>query len=282
MLLIKQLSLAFYNAALSQFSEKDFLAAGFSRDYFSSLLDIQFDKRFHVIAIEDGLQDIGATPNKPCTYKFSFHNVKDFVSQASVLDGISTSAFQDGAPLLHIAELIANSQAILTDDAMAQAIQRQAAGVTILGNPRGQVLSPNETTTLLAPFIISCPSSNMPLPLVASPRLTVTQKGPFKQNQLISFSVGNGTLPSSFFVMYISGDNTKSVFPTNVRNNTFKAPTGSNMAGQTYVFVSSINTNAAGAFEQSEAGILFGPTVIEMLPLSRNATVFDSGFPNTP
>lgn len=199
-----------------------------------------------------------------------------------MLDGISTSAFQDGAPLLSIAQLIANSQAVLADDAMAQAIQRQAAGVTILGNPRGQGLGPNETTTLLAPFIISCPSSNMPLPLVAFPPLTVTQSGPFKQNQLISFSVGNGTLPRSFFVTYISGDNTKSVFPTNIRNITFEAPTGSNMAGQTYAFVSSINTNTSGEFKQSEAGILFGPTVIEMLPLSRNVTVFDSGFPNTP
>jgi hypothetical protein len=235
-----------------------------------------------VIAIENALEEVGVTPNQPCSYKFTFQNVKDFVAQAFKLDGISTSAFQDGSTLLTVTQLIDNAQSILTADAMAQAIQRQAAGLTILANPRGQQLSPNETTTLLAPFIVGCPPPTTPLGLVAFPPLQVTQTGPFKQNQVISFSVSNGTLPSSFFVTYISGDNTKSVFPKSVRNNTFTAPTGDNMSGQTYVVVSDVNTNATGAFQQLDGDTLFGPTVIEMLPLGRNVTLFDSGFPNTP
>lgn len=247
------------------------------------MLDIQFDKRFHVIAIENGLGELGVRPNAPCTYRFAFRNVTDFVTQASVLDGIETSAFQDGASLLTITGLIDNSQGILTDVAMAAAIQRQAANKTILGNPRGQVLSPNETTTLLAPFNVSCPATNMALPLVTFPPLNITSAAtrPFRQNASISFTVGNGTLPPSFFVTYISGLNTKSVIPTNISRNTFSAPVGDNMAGQTYVFVSSNNTNATGAFETIEPDILFGPTVLEVQPLPRNVTLFDSGLPNT-
>lgn len=270
---IKQLSVAFYQKALSQFSLSDFFKTGHLVAYYNNLLDITFDEVFHVALLTDALHDIGVKPNQPCDFTFPFHNVPEFIELASVLEGITTDAFVGISSLLQTPELNRNAEAILAVDAMHTAIQRAEAGLVILANPRKQPITPNQVSTLLAPFIISCASSNMPNGSHPFPPLQVDAHGIFKQLSLLPLSITNGELPSTFFATFISGDNVKTSFPTHIDGRTFKAPVGENMAGQTYVVVSNVNNN--GTLDDSN--IVFGPTVFEAEPLPRNISAFDSG-----
>jgi hypothetical protein len=181
------------------------------------------------------------------------------------------------APLLQTPELFKNAQAILLVEGVHNALQRQASRETVIANPRGQPLTPNEVLTLLAPYIISYPSTNIVLPFTPFPPLTVIHPefGPFKQNAPIAlFIPRNSTLAETFFVTFLSGTNTKAQFPFDInrKTNTFKADVGRNMAGQTYVFVSNSSSNRTF----SESDILFGPAVIEVAPLPRNISAFDN------
>lgn len=212
-------------------------------------------------------------PNQPCNYTFPVSNIPEFIELASVLEGIITDGFVGISSLITTPELSRNAEAILAVDGMHTAIQRAEAGKVILANPRKQPLTPNQLGTLLAPFIVSCPSSNMANSSQAFPPLQVNASKPLKQLSLLPLSITNGALPASFFVTFISGDNVKTSFPTQIETRTLKAPVGANMAGQTYVVISNVNTN--GTLDDSN--ILFGPTVIEVDPLPRNISAFDSG-----
>jgi hypothetical protein len=75
-------------------------------------------------------------------------------------------------------------------------------------------------------------------------------------------------------VTFISGTNTKTSLPVDIdlAQGTFKAATGDNMAGQTYVIVSNTNTNGS----LTDSDIIFGPAAIEVVPLPRNISAFDN------
>jgi hypothetical protein len=223
--------------------------------------------------LSQAIEEFGAKPNQPCNYTFNFTSIHDFLAQASFLEGVNVDAFVGVSGQLQTPQLINNAEAILASNGMHNAIQRGESGLTILANPRGQALTADEVTTLLAPFILSCPSSNM-VNSTAFPALSTNATRPVKQGDLLSFSIPNGTLPSTFFVTFLSGLNVKTSFPTSIEGNTFKAPVGSNMAGQTYVVVSNVNSNGT----LNDTDILFGPTTIEVLPLPRNISAFDSSF----
>jgi hypothetical protein len=254
---------------------------------YSNQLDVEFGYEFCTIAIEDGLTDAGVTPNAPCKFNFNVPSVASFVSQAEHITAVMTSAFSDGTTLLTVNSLIEESAEFTTAIAMGNAVNRALANLTVVANPRGQSASPNEVTTIIQPFIGSCPSTNLQLPITAFPPLTVTSTGPFKQGQLVGFSVPNNlTLPptSAMFVTFFSGGNTKTSVPVFSGNSThtFSAAVGNNMAGSTFVVLSVVNDNST-TLPDFEPGIIAGPSLpIEVLPLTRNATVFDSGFPSTP
>jgi hypothetical protein len=170
-----------------------------------------------------------------------------------------------------------NAENILPIEGVHNALQRAEAGQNIISNPRGQPLTPNQVTTLLAPFIASCPSTNTVLSFTAFPPLVALQPGPFVQRKLATFVVPKAQaskLPSPFFVTFISGTNTKTSLPVDIdlAQGTFKAAIGDNMAGQTYVIVSNTNTNGS----LTDSDIVFGPAAIEVVPLPRNISAFDN------
>ena len=67
--------------------ESEFLAAGFSSDYYSNLKYIAHDEEAHVELLTSALTAAGATPVAACEYSFPYTDPKSFVSLASVLEG---------------------------------------------------------------------------------------------------------------------------------------------------------------------------------------------------
>ena len=67
--------------------ESDFVAAGFTSDYYNNLKFIALDEEQHVSLLSSALTAAGATPVAAGEYDFPYTDPKSFVALASVLEG---------------------------------------------------------------------------------------------------------------------------------------------------------------------------------------------------
>jgi hypothetical protein len=190
-------------------------------------------------------------------------DVKSFITLSSVLEGVGTSAYLGAAPLVTSKECLAIAGSILVTEALHTSMQRGAIGEVPAANPYGTTLSPNPVYTLAASFITSWPSTNMALPFKAFPSLTAVTQGMGSPGMPFMFSV-DGSLPSSFYVTFVSGLTTMSMAPTMVSGTSFTAMIPDMASGQTYAFVTSENVTMT----LMDSMILYGPAIIEATPMS--------------
>lgn len=78
-LTLEHLENVFYKDALSMMSVEDFVAAGYSADYYNNLKYVAMDEEQHVEALTQGLTAAGAMPVAACQYSFPFTDPKSFV-----------------------------------------------------------------------------------------------------------------------------------------------------------------------------------------------------------
>ena len=259
-LTLEHLENVFYKGAVSSMSEKDFTDAGFSAAYYNNLKYVTHDEEQHVELLTSALTTAGAKPVAACTYSFPYTDAKSFVSLASVLEGVGVSAYLGGAGLITSKAYLGVAGSILVTESLHQSVQRFNLGEVAPANPYGTALGLNPVYTLAAAFIKACPSSNPALPVKAFPTLTATQGIPAAEGITFTFSV-KGTLPSTFFVVFVSGLDTTSVTPT-LQGGMIAAVIPATAMGQTYVFISKSKTNGS----ITDDIILYGPAVIEVTP----------------
>lgn len=84
---------------MQKHGKEDFLAAGFSSEFYENFLIISNDEAIHVDFIQKGLIAAGAVPVKPCTYAFPLDTVEICVATALVLEGVGTSAYLGMSPV---------------------------------------------------------------------------------------------------------------------------------------------------------------------------------------
>ena len=90
---LEHLENVFYKEGLSKMPESAFLAAGFSKQYYSNLKYIVHDEEEHVKLLTSAIASAGAKPVAACTYSFPYKDPKSFVTLSSILEGyISPSA----------------------------------------------------------------------------------------------------------------------------------------------------------------------------------------------
>ncbi|KAI9718499.1 MAG: hypothetical protein M1828_006682 [Chrysothrix sp. TS-e1954] len=258
-LTLEHLENVFYKKAISMMTEDDFTSAGFSADYFNNLKYISHDEEQHVEELTAGLTAAGAKPVAACTYDFGFTDPKSFVTLASVLEGVGSSAYLGAAPAIMSKEYLGIAGSILGTEQIHTAIQRTAVGEVGPANPYLTALGPNEVYTLASAFIKSCPSSNMALPFKAFPTLMATQGIPAAPGITFSFSTMM-SLPSSFFVTFVNGLTTTSV-PATMDGSMISATIPETTQGQTYVVLTSSNTTML-----MDSQVLAGPAIIEVTP----------------
>lgn len=144
--------------------------------------------------LESAITAAGATPVEACTYSFPYTNVGSFITLSSVLEGVGTSAYLGGAPLITSKAYLTVAGAILATEALHTSYQRNAINEVPMANPfetvsqayppspyrisipahttLPQPLDPTSVYTLAAMFITSCPASNTGvLPFVPFPTL---------------------------------------------------------------------------------------------------------------
>lgn len=259
-LTLEHLENTFYKGGISSMSEADFMAAGFSSAYYNNLKYITHDEEQHVELLSSALMAAGQKPVAACTYDFPYTDPKSFVTLASVLEGVGTSAYLGGAGLITSKAYLGVAGSILVTESLHTSVQRFNLGEVAPANPYGTALGLNPVYTLAAAFITSCPSTNAALPVMAFPTLTATQGIPAAENMTFTFSV-KGALPTTFYVVFVSGLSTTSVMPT-MQGGMIAAVIPPTAMGQTYVFISKSMTNGT----IMDAMILYGPAVIEVTP----------------
>jgi hypothetical protein len=163
-------------------------------------------------------------------------------------------------------DILTAAGAILVAEGLHQSVQRdslaQAASANIVGTPVG----PNAIFTLASAFIVSCPPENPPLPFKAFPKLTETRASPDAPNVTTTFTT-DATVPSPFFVTFVSGLDTISV-PGTVDGGIISATIPAQTQGQSYAFVTSAEVTGTLA----DNVVVAGPAILEVTP---DAPTFD-------
>jgi hypothetical protein len=142
--------------------------------YYNNLKYIANDEQVHVQVLTAALQANGVTPVAACQYNFPYTDVASFITLSSILEGVGTSAYLGGAPLISSKYYLTVAGAILATEALHTSDQRAAIGEVPMANPFETPLNPNPVYTLAAQFIVNCPASNPPLPFKPFPLLTAT------------------------------------------------------------------------------------------------------------
>ncbi|KAL1754899.1 ferritin-like domain-containing protein [Schizophyllum commune] len=170
-LTLEHLENAFYHTALANFTQEDFMAAGFPKWSRGRFVELAEHEQSHVDVLKSVL---GADATEPCTYDFPVTDVASFVGLSQVLEGVGTSAYSGAAAFLTSKDALTAAAVILSTEArhaawVASAVSKQNPWSGAYDTP----LSFNEVFSLAVPFIAACPDSNPVLPFTGFPALAL-------------------------------------------------------------------------------------------------------------
>ena len=239
-LTLEHLENHFYKQALSMWTQDEFVAAGLPAMLYDELKYIAHDEEGHVLFLEAGLTAAGAMPVQACTYNFPMSTPQEFVALASVIEGVGVSAYLGAASDITSKAYLTDAGAILVTEALHQSALRGASGEIPMANVFGTPMAPNAVFTIASGFIVSCPSTNMALPFMAYPTLTLDSGEPTAPNATINLTPK--TMPTgTCFATFVSGLDIIPVAAT-MDNGFVSAVVPVGVSGQSYVFLTSDNS----------------------------------------
>ncbi|THH32856.1 hypothetical protein EUX98_g1324 [Antrodiella citrinella] len=248
----------FYDQYLWQFDEAAFAAAGYPSWVRGRFEQLSEHEATHVEFLGGAL---GSQALQSCEYSFPVTDPQSFVAVSMALETTGMSAYMGAAALLSDKNTLTAATTILAVEA------RQAAWVSsaVLKNepwdgPFETPLGPNAIFSVASQFVVSCPSSNPPLPVVNLTALTVSPAAPALGSQItLNFTqpanVGNSTL----YLAFLRGQNPEFSPITDSGNGTFTAIVPPNLQGTIWATVVTNNTIAATA----DGNILTGLAMLE-------------------
>ncbi|KAF4633353.1 hypothetical protein G7Y89_g4762 [Cudoniella acicularis] len=261
-LTLEHLENAFYKQALSKWDQQSFTDAGFPAQFYDDLKYIAHDEEGHVLYLEAGLTAAGAKPVVACTYNFPMTTPLSFVQLASVVEGLGVSAYLGAAADITSKAYLTAAGSILVTEALHASATRGAVGEIPMANVFGTPLGLNAVYTIASGFIVSCPSTNVALPVSAYPSLTLVSGAPSAPGAVVDLQPK--TIPTgSFFVTFVSGLDIIPVAPQSVANGMVMAVVPTMISGQSYAFLTTDNSG-----NLTDSNILAGPAIIEVTPSS--------------
>ncbi|KAK5691917.1 hypothetical protein LTR97_011088 [Elasticomyces elasticus] len=257
-LTLEHLENVFYKQALEKFSLKEFEQAGYSANYYNNLKYIAHERQ----------AALG----------------RSFITLSSILEGVGTSAYLGGAPLITSKDYLTVAGSILVTEALHTSMQRSAIDEVPMANPYGTPLDPTSVYTLAAMFIESCPASNAALPFkpftslqvdgvtstceepeCGKPRNDVKREedyacAPPSAGNSVTFTAA-GDVAEGSYLTFVSGLDVVSVSGT-VEGKNITAEVPMQAQGQTYVFVTSKSEDG----KLVAADVAYGPAILEVNP----------------
>ncbi|EJD51094.1 hypothetical protein AURDEDRAFT_181905 [Auricularia subglabra TFB-10046 SS5] len=263
-LTLEHLDEAFYKVALEKFSEREFRECGVERTLIEQIAEHEV---VHVQVLQSLL---GSKATKPCEHSFPDTDVPSFKALAQTLEGMGASAY------IGAAQYVTNKP-LLTAAAVIIATEARHAAWLATTNDRDPWAGAFETPLALsqvysiaAPFIVSCPATNPPLPVRAFPALTLAApaNGSIKPNSTLTLTVPHDFAYDAdadcLYVAFLSGLGVAYV-PYRV-NGTVVVPQDVASTGTIYAVLTNSNSSA------TDDTTVAGPVVL----------VFEGHYPHLP
>ncbi|KAH0589726.1 hypothetical protein H2248_005447 [Termitomyces sp. 'cryptogamus'] len=175
---------------------------------------------------------------------------KAFAALSQVIENVGTGAYTGAISTLSQQYITGSASILGTEARQASLVASYVNGVEGWGNPFNIPLTKNQAFTLAAPFIVSCPRSNPPLPGVhANPPLTFPSNANPGETVSVYF---NSNIDRRLFAVFLFGLE-QIVVPIN--NGRVTIPQG--LAGQVYCLIS---TSPNGV---TDGTTVAGPAVLQ-------------------
>lgn len=187
-LTLEHLEDTFYREGLAQYDLAAFQAAGYDETFYNNVKEVSYDETTHVSFLTTALSGVGATPVAACTYNFGYNSLETFLATASILEGVGVSAYLGAAASIVNKDYLTAAGSILTVESRHSAYLRGGLEQSPFPQAFDAPLGFNQVFSLAAPFIVSCPESNPPLPVKAFPALALTTTDEIRTGSTITFS----------------------------------------------------------------------------------------------
>ncbi|KAI9809344.1 MAG: hypothetical protein M1825_002636 [Sarcosagium campestre] len=262
-LTLEHLESTFYKQGLQNFTQEDFISAGFDETFFKNIQTVAGDEAAHVDFLTKALTAAGGKPVEPCTYAFPVTDVKSFVTVSSVLEGVGASAYLGAAASIAAKDTLTAAGSILTVEARHSSLLRLALKQDPVPQAFDVPLSLNEVFTLASAFIVSCPETNTALPVQAFPPLSLDPATPLplKSGQSVTILTPGYELKrkddKALFGAWISVTGPTFV-PAEAVEGGFKLQVPEGFNGQSYV-VLNVNKDCV-----SDDTVAAGPALVEI------------------
>ncbi|KAJ5813658.1 uncharacterized protein N7503_000408 [Penicillium pulvis] len=259
-LTLEHLEASFYQEGLQNYTQADFVNAGYMDPFYANLMEVASDEQTHVSFLTQALTAAGASPVAACNYTFPSTDVKSFLALASVLEGVGVSAYLGAASSIMDATYLTAAGSILTVEARHSAYLRAYLGESPFAQAFDNPLDFNEVYTLAAPFITACPSTNGKLPVMAFPTLTMSSTNTLMNGSTVQLTAGSGfnTSSTNLYAAFITVTGPVWAPLQSSGSGMFTVTIPSGVAGQSYVVLTQGNTTA------TDDNIVAGPAIVEI------------------
>jgi len=248
----EHLESAFYNKGFSQFSKSDFQALGLSSLEVDGLLQVGIDEQIHESTLLSALTAQGVQPVEPCQYNFEFSSADQMLSVARVLEAVGVSAYLGAAPLIKDPTVLTAAGEIVTTEGRHQTLIRAASKADPVPAAFDTPLGPRSVFTLLAQFVVSCPSgSELNIPPFNTIALNGAQDVAPGQNLVVA--AGNSMASGAKFCTFLNQNNVQ--FAKVNADGSCEIP--QNLAGETYMLL----TTSESA---DDSAVVAGPSVLSI------------------
>jgi len=259
-LTLEHLENAFYKAGLANFTQEQFVSAGFADPFYQNLKEIAYDEQTHVDFLTDGLKAAGAVPVAACNYTFPVTDPKSFVAVSQILEGVGVSAYLGAAKDIMKKEYLTAAGSILTVEARHNSYIRASQKQVPFPQAFDAPLSYDEVYSLAAPFFKSCPKDNPTLPVKAFPAVAVADKGEVMPGQTITLSTPGYTLVApnggKIYAAFIAVTGPTFVEAMPLKSGGFSVVVPKGFAGQTYAVLTACNDRV------DDDSVAAGPAII--------------------
>ncbi|KAF1977317.1 hypothetical protein BU23DRAFT_453043 [Bimuria novae-zelandiae CBS 107.79] len=261
-LTLEHLENRFYHECLTNFNIEDFKAAGYQESFYQNLKEVSYDETTHVSFLTQAIIAANATPVEECTYTFGITDVHSCVKTAGMLEGVGVSAYAGAAASILEKLLLTTAASILAVEARHSSLLRKAKKQSPFPQPFDVPLSLDQVYTLAAPFIVSCPAGNGPLPVKAFPTLSIVPGcGDVATNKPITLQTAEPVADAGpdglYYAAWISASGPTFVDATLEGADSFSTKVPDGYHGQSYVLLTK------GKCADDDC-VVAGPAIVEV------------------